>query len=140
MKKFKPTLVVVSSLVIMIALVSAAIPGQPKWKNLKILPKDLTQFEMNKIMDKYEQALGVKCNFCHVMNKETGVHSYELDDKPEKEMARKMILLTNDINQKHFNYSNKAVAPETVTCYTCHSGKTIPDWERPAKEKKSKFF
>jgi hypothetical protein len=139
MMKFKSTLIVISSLTMLIILLSASLPQQPKWKNLKILSNDLTQFEMNKIMDKYEQALGVKCNFCHVMDKETGVHNYESDARPEKEMARRMMLLTKDINQKHFNYNNKEVAPQTITCYTCHNGKTIPDWEKP-KDKKAKFF
>ena len=40
-------------------------PDEPKHKNLKILPKNISKEDLDKIMDGFKEALGVKCNFCH---------------------------------------------------------------------------
>jgi hypothetical protein len=58
-------------------------------------------------------ALGVRCNFCHIQG------DFSLDDKPEKKTARTMIHMTGDINTRNFGVM-------TVTCYTCHRGSPAP--------------
>src|SRR5690349_19410008 len=63
----------------------------PAPKNLKILkPEDLR----NRVMQQYTQALGVNCMHCHVQG------DFAADDKAQKETARKMIAMVNDINGK----------------------------------------
>ncbi len=79
-------------------------------KNLKLLqPSDLMP-----AMRAYRIALGVQCTFCHVEG------NFASDEKPTKEMARKMIVMTREVNAKFPD------AKEHVTCYTCHSGATEP--------------
>ena len=62
------------------------------FKNLKILPKDISHEKLGKIMHDFNDALGVKCNFCHAPSKDTANHhpDFASDDKPEKSIARQM--------------------------------------------------
>ncbi len=39
---------------------------QPRYQNLKVLPKNTTKQQMDSIMKSFAASLGVKCNFCHV--------------------------------------------------------------------------
>ena len=82
-------------------------------KNLKILkPEDLRAG----VMRSYTQALGVNCLHCHVQGDNAS------DDKPQKNTARMMIAMVNEINAKFPDGAAKA----KVTCYTCHNGKVTP--------------
>src|SRR4051794_23891080 len=38
-----------------------------KWKNLKVLPQDISEDSLKAVMRFYSSSLGVKCNFCHAM-------------------------------------------------------------------------
>jgi hypothetical protein len=59
-------------------------------------------------------SLGVRCGFCHVDNDQAS------DMKMEKQTARKMVTMVNDINKGSFN------GRPQVTCYTCHNGHNDP--------------
>lgn len=88
------------------------------FKNLKILPKDISKDSLMNLMEGYNKALGVKCNHCHTMDKSS-------DKKHEKEIARHMIKFTNELNVKEFapigdQYKN------AIECATCHRGSTKP--------------
>ena len=73
------------------------------YKNLMILPADISSKKLTKIMiDGFEDDLGVSCNFCHAENKETHKPDYASDEKPEKEIARAMMRMTLGINKKYF--------------------------------------
>ena len=65
-------------------------------------------------MMSFKAALGVECSFCHVQG------DFASDDKPHKEMARKMIVMAREINA---NFPDGKIH---VTCYTCHRGSTEP--------------
>src|SRR5690606_4891523 len=86
---------------------SAAWKPQPEdeFKNLQVLPKNITVAELDKIMEGFNEALGVDCGYCHTkdLNKELVFH---LDDKSEKEVSRKMMRMTNEINQKYFSFGD----------------------------------
>lgn len=86
-------------------------------KNLKILKPE----EVRPAMGAFVSGLGVKCTFCHVQG------DFASDTKPEKETARKMIVMTRDINA-HF----QGATTEMVACYTCHRGETKPLTVAPA--------
>ena len=43
---------------------------EPHFKNLKILPKDISEHDLDSVMHHFTASLGVKCNFCHVRNEE----------------------------------------------------------------------
>jgi cytochrome c553 len=99
---------------------------QVKFKNLKVLPKNISFEELDKIMDEYNYALGVKCVYCHVKNKESRDLEPWLDTKPEKETARDMMRMTAALNKKYFNFDKKSKAPAVVTCVTCHRKNPLP--------------
>ena len=126
----KKKIIVFSALSVFVLLGVAAV--KPKFqqdRNLKVLPKDISDVKLDSIMQTYNIALGVKCNFCHVpsiINKE--VLDYASDKEPMKEEGRKMMRMTIDINKKNFHY-NKEDRPEylhVVTCKTCHRGEAFP--------------
>ena len=99
-------------------------------RNLKVLPKDISDAKLDSIMHTYNTALGVKCNFCHVPVAPNFPDSldYASDKDPMKEEARKMMRMTIDINKNNF-YFDKAIRPEylkVVTCKTCHRAEAFP--------------
>jgi hypothetical protein len=85
-------------------------------KNIQVL-KGMPDSQLSAAMDFISSSLGVNCAYCHV------VPQMEKDDKPEKAIARKMILMQFAINKE-----NKDIFGETgaVTCFTCHRGQTKP--------------
>ncbi len=100
-----------------------------KERNLKVLPKDISDQKLDSIMQTYNIALGVKCSFCHVPLKNIPDSlDYVSDAEPMKETARKMMLMTIHINKTNF-YFDSTKRPEylnVVTCKTCHRGEPFP--------------
>jgi photosynthetic reaction center cytochrome c subunit len=86
-------------------------------KNIKVLT-GLPQPQLLPVMNFMSASLGVRCTYCHV-NKE-GKWDFPSDEKPEKSSAREMIKMVLNINKSTFKGS------PTVSCYTCHRGKTSP--------------
>lgn len=44
---------------------------EEKAVNLKVLPKNISHKDLEKVMKQWASSLGVKCNFCHARNDET---------------------------------------------------------------------
>lgn len=109
-------------------------PYNKEFKNLQVLPKNITADSLEKIMDSFNAGLGVDCKFCHTWNPDIYKMEFDRDTKPEKEIARNMMRMTMDINKKYFQFNETVTAAQVqaVTCYTCHKGEPIA-----AKEKKS---
>jgi len=105
-------------------------PEEPHYKNLKILPKHTTKDQLDQIMDGFKKALGVRCDFCHAPSKDSTVHhpDFASDDKPEKNIAREMMRMTNKINKKYFSYNKNDQGDRipTISCITCHRGSPHP--------------
>lgn len=102
--------------------------GEPK-RNLKVLSKNTTHEELDAIMHSFNDALGVKCSHCHAGGEVDGKFklNFASDEKPEKEMAREMMRMTQYLNKKYFHYKEEGEAPKPpVTCMTCHNGKVHP--------------
>jgi cytochrome c553 len=109
---------------------SASKPPAEQYVNLKVLPKDISSKDLQKIMvDEFEDGLGVACNFCHSADKTNGQIDFASDAKPEKEIARQMMKMTLGINKKYFKVKHPMLGNEalTVTCNTCHKGVAFPD-------------
>jgi len=104
---------------------------KPPKRNLKVLPKDISHDDLDKTMDSWKTALGVKCNFCHAPHADTSNHHLDFasDAKPEKTIARHMYKMAMKINKKFFsmNKDDKGAMVQTVTCMTCHHGSPHPD-------------
>ena len=69
----------------------------PKYKNLKILKKDISKEELDSVMHHFAMSLGQKCNFCHV-RREQDKWDFASDSIGEKLIARKMMLMAIKIN------------------------------------------
>ena len=121
----KKITMVVAGLATLVLITSATIRhGREDFKNLQVLPKNISVDSLNDIMEKYEHALGVKCGFCHVMKDKNNLEDYASDDNRHKNDVRDMMRMTMDINKKYFPSGIKYI--ETVTCNTCHQGHSEP--------------
>jgi hypothetical protein len=126
----KSVAIIMVSLFMILGIAATKPPEEHKYKNLKILPKDISKADLDKVMDDFKAALGVKCSFCHAPSKDTAQHwpDFASDDKPEKGIARGMMKMTAKINKKYFSYNKneQGQAIPTVECMTCHHGKEHP--------------
>ena len=101
-----------------------------EFKNLKVLPKDISSKDLQKIMvDEFQDGLGISCNYCHAPEKGSLHLDYASDEKPEKEIARAMMLMTMDINNKYFGVEHPVIGDSvlTISCNSCHHGTPHPD-------------
>lgn len=103
------------------------------FKNLKILPQDISKDSLESLMKEYTVALGVKCNFCH--ESKAGKLDFVSDAKHEKEVARHMIKFTNELNKNEFAPIGKEYE-QAITCATCHRGGKHPMKDVEAFHKK----
>jgi len=104
-------------------------PKPPK-HNFKVLPKDISHDDLEKIMDEWKAALGVKCGFCHAPSADSLSHRLDFasDAKPEKNIARHMYRMTGKINKKYFSFNkdDKGNTIPAISCMTCHRGNPHP--------------
>lgn len=127
--QLKRSYLVPLSLLLAVTLCSLSLPREEKAKNLKVLPKNISHEDLEKEMRSYNKALGVKCSFCHSKQADNPQKlDFASDDKEEKETAREMLRMTMRINKKYFKSGKdeKGMQMMTVTCYTCHNGRTEP--------------
>lgn len=107
-------------------------PSETVFKNIQSL-KGVPAGQLLTIMDTgFRPALGVKCSFCH------DPQNWASDDKDEKKVARQMMQMTRDINDKYLK-TMKGLDSEkpAVNCTTCHRGEQKPALtmdKAPAKE------
>src|SRR5437879_11581423 len=85
------------------------------FKNIKVL-NGMPQSQLYPTMRFMAASLGFQCGSCHVIK--NGQLDSAADDKPEKQTAREMIKMVLDVNK------NFAQGDPTVSCYTCHRGRT----------------
>jgi|SRR5215470_10011636 len=87
--------------------------AEQKYKNIQVL-KGVPSDRWMPIMFAFKASLGVDCTFCHVKDQ------WDKDDKPTKDIARKMIKMTRDINNQYVGGIGR------VSCFTCHRGQQRP--------------
>lgn len=135
----KKSLVVLTIVSLVVLGIAASRPPDGTHKNLKVLPKNISHDDLDKIMDQWKTALGVKCNFCHAAQKDNPRKmDFASDEKAEKNIAREMFKMTNRINKKFFNYKKTAENPvPPVGCMTCHHGNAHPEAPKATEEKKA---
>ena len=117
--------------------IAASKPTGNKERNLKVLPKDISNADLDSVMEGFAKGLNVACDFCHAESKTIKNDiDYASDDKPEKEIARIMMKMTASINKDYFDYTiiYKAGEIMAVSCYTCHDGFPRPDLKHEKKE------
>ncbi|MCX6276383.1 MAG: c-type cytochrome [Bacteroidetes bacterium] len=128
-------LFLIAASIVTIAASSIPFPQEgEKFENLKVLPKDITDEQLDSVMDHFKTSLDVKCSFCHaggpVIDGKKHL-DFVSDAKPEKLRAREMIQMTNYLNETFFNpdHSSRPDTIHEVICYTCHRGTKEPEAE-----------
>jgi len=126
----KKKYVVISALACTVAIGVAALPStKSEFKNLRVLPKNISSKDLSKVMiDDFEDGLGVSCTFCHAQGKDSLRLDYSSDEKPEKQIARRMMSMTMGINKKYFGLKHPLVGDSllVINCITCHNGQPRP--------------
>jgi hypothetical protein len=113
---------------------ASATPSAAGYKNLKVLPHDISREQLLAVMRSFTRGLGVKCNHCHVVTTMTPKEELDFasDVKEEKRVARVMIQMTNQINREWLERVEHATDPEPrVGCWTCHRGHAEPETPPP---------
>lgn len=139
-KKNSITVISVLGILVMLVGLSAFKSGaglkegctaQTPWENLKVLPQNISKDSLTGLMKNYATSLGVKCNYCHVPRKtDPSELNFAADAKIEKEIARGMIKMTNDINANYFQPhfpDPKPAQVHVVNCVLCHRGSANPE-------------
>jgi len=99
----------------------------PEPRNLQVLKVPTS--ELIGIMRSYNTALGVQCTFCHIQG------DFASDENRHKPIARRMIRMNQEINEKMANPDGTASSADAkvfVSCYTCHRGEEHPKTSAPA--------
>ncbi len=113
---------------VVLSLAAVNAPAEKK-RNLKVLPKDISDARLDSFMQVYNKALGVKCDFCHVPLREfKDSLDYASDAEPMKNNARKMMEMTIHLNKTYFYFDTNTppVYLNTISCKTCHRGEPFP--------------
>ena len=106
-------------------------PKPKKLVNIKVFPATATYEQVDHAMDHYKVDLGVKCNYCHAPEKDNPRKmDMPSDANPMKEVAREMMRMTNEMNQKYISAIKHPESDSTkiqmITCNTCHRGVPKP--------------
>lgn len=112
-------------------------PDDLQFHNLQILPQNISHDELIDTMRRFAQALGVECSHCHAaLAANPQKLDFPSDAKSEKSAARVMLQMTARINRDYIPKIEDAYT--TVSCWTCHRGKTQPDIvpSLPAEERR----
>ena len=122
-------MLLLSTVILVIAFFSASFDEERKYKNLKVLDKNISEDDMELTMKEFKTALGVKCNFCHAKSKTDSTKmDFASDDNKHKHISREMMRMTNRINKKYFEEAQGGA----IRCFTCHNGQKEP--KDPPKE------
>jgi outer membrane lipoprotein-sorting protein len=94
------------------------------FKNVQVL-RGVSVSEFMETMGFFAASLNANCTTCHGQESGGSWESYASDNIPQKQTARRMILMMNMINQTYF------AGRQVLTCYSCHRfGRTpeiVPD-------------
>jgi hypothetical protein len=116
-----------------LAVFASALPAQGgfRWpehpKNLKVLPDSIGGERLGQVMRRFTNALGVRCEHCHVGQGDLSTFDFASDDKPAKNRARVMMKMVQAINGTHMaELDVPADQRLAVTCVICHRGAARP--------------
>ena len=97
-------------------------PPARRLENIKVLT-GWTSVEVADEMRRLADAVGVKCDHCHVQG------NFASDEKRAKRTGRRMLELTLALNAEYFPTHQPAPGESKlgkITCYTCHRGAATP--------------
>jgi tetratricopeptide (TPR) repeat protein len=101
-------------------------PEKPK--NLQVLPKDWPGSRLRPVMLGFARALGVRCAYCHKGDEGKPFSTYDFasDDNPNKNRAREMLRMLNDIEDHLKKIEPSGDRRVNMWCHTCHHGRPRP--------------
>jgi hypothetical protein len=105
---------------------STADRSTAKPTNLRVLPKDSTAADVKDVMERYNEELGVSCDYCHTRNPTDRKLDYVSDENPAKQTARVMIAMLNEINTRYLAQLDDQKYAVLVSCGNCHRGRHDP--------------
>jgi len=112
-------------------LTAAPVPAQipDSFTNLKVLPSDVPKRQLIDTMKSFTQALGVRCQYCHVgQGDDLATFDFASDEKEHKLIAREMVRMVKQINEGFIAKLPADSEPrQSVTCITCHRGQAVPE-------------
>lgn len=96
--------------------------------NTKVIPRTTPVAQVVGTMRNVTQALGVRCQYCHVGQEGQPLAQFDFasDEKKHKLVARQMMLMVQDINRRLDTLPERGTPPVVVACATCHRGVTRP--------------
>lgn len=104
-------------------------PASEVFKNIQLF-KTMEAGRLPGMMGFWSNALGVTCKHCHV------VDQWEREDRSEKQIARDMSGMVNEINMHLLKNIKNLDSPEPrIGCWTCHRGKVIPEFFPPREKR-----
>lgn len=100
--------------------------------NLTVLPKSTSAAQLQALMRRYGEELGVQCDHCHVEDPQSHRFDYASDDNQAKQTARLMMTMLTDINTKYLSQVGDPRYAAHITCGNCHQGQTDPPAFEPS--------
>lgn len=108
--------------------------AQERWSwpekpaNLQVLPKEWPGSRLRPVMMGFTRSLGVRCSYCHVGEDGKPLSTYDFvsDNNPNKNRAREMLRMLNDINEHLKNIEPSGDKRVNMWCHTCHRGRPRP--------------
>ena len=96
--------------------------------NTRVIPHTTPVAGVIGVMKNFTQALGVRCQYCHVGVEGQPLTSFDFvtDEKRTKIVARQMMVMLQDINRRIDSLPGRVDPSLKVTCATCHRGRTNP--------------
>lgn len=122
--------VLLSATCLLVVPTGAAAQIPHKFKNLKVLPKNISRRELIATMRGFTEGLGVRCSACHVRKEGRPRPTFDFasDKKAMKRDARVMLRMVRAINKSYLSKLPQRDTPNvTVTCSTCHRGVRRPE-------------
>ena len=109
-------------------------------ENIKVLPKEWSRPQVQQLMQTFVESLGVAapagegCGHCHAVDPNAPppqagrgpTLAWASDEKPEKDIARKMIQMTVALNAESMKGLGDVAVKEKISCFTCHQGNKKP--------------
>jgi tetratricopeptide (TPR) repeat protein len=119
---------------VVVALSVQQVRSQQRWQwpekatNLKVLEPDTSAERLRHIMLGFCNALGVRCNHCHVGEPGADLSTYDFasDEKAAKNTARAMYTMLGDIRGHLDKIEPSGAHRVNMWCHTCHRGQPRP--------------
>jgi hypothetical protein len=118
-----------------LALLPAALTAQAPGKfppdslvNTRVIPHNTPVIQVVGTMRNFAFGLGVRCQFCHVGEEGQPLAQFDfaVDQKRTKLVARQMMRMVEEINQRLDTLPGRTNPGLQVTCQTCHRGTNRP--------------